>query len=230
MSGAEAGRPALCLEEIVRPAIVLSLLLSVAAAAAGPASADIAEDAEQHGDIEVGAALDSAAQSGSVSAIVRIHARREVVWSMVTSCEVALKTVPGLAACQVLDTAPDRSWQLIRHVIDYSWYLPRLTYEMRASYEYPSRVSIERVAGDLRTLKGSWYLESDGDFTVAHYSLDLAPGFWVPRWLVRAALRRDLPKMLRALRACAESAQQGAVRQQGAVQQRGKPWFSAALG
>ena len=209
MSGAEPARPALYLKEIVRPAIVLSFLLS-AAAAAGPAGTDIAKDAEQHGDIEVGAALDSAAQSGSVNASVRIHARREVVWSLVTSCEVALKTVPGLVACEVLDTAPDRSWQLIRHVIDYSWYSPRLTYEMRAIYEYPSRVSFERVAGDLRSLKGSWYLESDGDFTVAHYSLDLVPGFWVPRWLVRAALRRDLPKMLRALRARAESAQQDA--------------------
>ena len=92
---------------------------------------------------------------------------------------------------------------------------------MRATYEYPSRVSFERVAGDLRSLKGSWYLESDGDFTVAHYSLDLVPGFWVPRWLVRAALRRDLPKMLRALRARAESAQPDAVQQQGAVQQLG---------
>jgi hypothetical protein len=215
MSGAEPARPALCLKEIVRPAIVLSFLLSAAAAAGGPGG-EIAKDAEQHGDIEVGAALDSAAQSGSVSATVRIHARREVVWSLVTSCEVALKTVPGLVACEVLDTAPDGSWQLIRHVIDYSWYLPRLTYEMRATYEYPSRVSIERVAGDLSVLKGSWYLESDGEFTVAHYSLALAPGFWVPRWLVRAALRHDLPKMLRALRARAESAQ-GADQQQGAV-------------
>jgi hypothetical protein len=43
-------------------------------------------------------------------------------------------------------------------------------------------------------------------------------------------LRRDLPKMLRALRARAESAQQDAVQQQGAVQQGGKPWFSGALG
>jgi Polyketide cyclase / dehydrase and lipid transport len=220
MCGAESGRLALCLKEVVRPATVLAFLLS--AAAAGPAGADIAEDAEQHGDIEVGAAVDSAAQSGSVNATVRIHARREVVWPLVTSCEVALETVPGLAACEVLDAAPDRTWQRIRQVIDYSWYLPRLTYELRASYEYPSRVSIERVAGDLRSLKGSWYLESDGDFTVAHYSLDLAPGFWVPRWLVRAALRRDLPKMLRALRARAESSQQGAVQQQGAARQRGE--------
>ncbi len=189
----------------MRPSIVLAFLLSAPIVAA-PAGADIAKDAEQHGDIEVGAALDSAAQSGSVSATIRIHAPRERVWSLATSCEVALKTVPGLTACEVLDTAPDRSWQLIRHVVDYSWYLPRLTFEIRATYEYPSRVYVERVSGDLSMLKGSWYLESDGDFTVAHYSLDLVPGFWVPRWLVRAALRRDLPKMLRALRVRAESA------------------------
>jgi hypothetical protein len=31
------------------------------------------------------------------------------------------------------------------------------------------------------------------------------PGFWVPHWLVRIALRRDLPKMLRALRSRAEA-------------------------
>jgi Polyketide cyclase / dehydrase and lipid transport len=210
MSGPEPGRPALCLEEIVRPAIVLSLLLS-AAAPAGPAGPDIAKDAEQHGDIEVGAALDSAAQSGSVSASVRIRAPRELVWPLVMSCEGALKTVPGLVACEVLDTAPDRSWQLIRHVVDYSWYSPRLTYEMRAAYDYPSRVSFERVSGDLRVLKGSWYLESDGEFTVAHYSLELTPGFWVPRWLVRASLRRDLPKMLRAVRERAESSPKSAV-------------------
>jgi hypothetical protein len=60
----------------------------------------------------------------------------------------------------------------------------------------------------LRRLRGSWALQSDGDDTIAHYVVDLAPGFWVPRWIVRAALRRDLPKMLRALRARAEFVQQ----------------------
>jgi hypothetical protein len=55
-------------------------------------------------------------------------------------------------------------------------------------------------------LKVSWNLQSDGDDTIAQYKIDLAPGFWVPRWLVRGALRRDLPKMLRALRTRAESA------------------------
>jgi len=34
----------------------------------------------------------------------------------------------------------------------------------------------------------------------------VAPGFWVPRWLVRIALKHDLPRMLRTLRTRAESA------------------------
>ena len=45
-------------------------------------------------------ALDAGEQSGSASATVRIHARREVVWSLITSCAEALHLVPGLVACE----------------------------------------------------------------------------------------------------------------------------------
>ena len=183
---------------------IVSLLF---AAYAAPA-ADLAQESTQHGDIDVAVSLDAGEQSGSASASVRIHARREVVWSLITSCTEALRLVPGLKACDVVETAPDRTWQRIRHVMDYSWYAPKLTYEIRAWYDEPSRVSIERVSGDLARLRGSWQLQSDGDDTIAHYAVDLAPGFWVPRWLVRGALRRDLPKMLRALRTRAEFVQE----------------------
>ena len=179
-------------------------LLAVGCATA----ADLAEDSAQHGDIEVAVSLDAAQQSGIAHASVRIHARRELVWSLITSCTEAVRLVPGLVACEVMESAADRSWQRIRHVMDYSWYLPQLTYEIRASYEPPSRVSIERISGDLRVLRGSWVLRSDGDYTDAIYSIELAPGFWVPQWIERAALKRDLPKMLRALRTRAEFVQQ----------------------
>jgi hypothetical protein len=139
------------------------------------------------------------------SATIRVHARREAVWALLTSCATALELLQGLKECQVLDTAPDGSWQLIRQVIDYSWYVPKLTYVVRDRYYYPERILIERDSGDLRTLKAAWYLEADGEFTVLRYSLELAPGFWVPRWMVRIALKHDLPKMLRALRTRAES-------------------------
>jgi Polyketide cyclase / dehydrase and lipid transport len=186
---------------LVRHLLLIALLLTARVAC----PENLAGEATQHGDIEVTAALDAAEQSGNARATVRIHARREVVWSLITSCSESLRMVPGLESCQVLETAPDGAWQKIRHVMNYSWYVPKLTYEIRASYDQPSRVTIERVAGDLRTLRGSWDLQSDGEDTIAHYRVDLVPGFWVPQWLVRSALRRDLPKMLRALRARAES-------------------------
>ena len=166
---------------------------------------DPAAEAAPSSDIQISVSLDSAEQSGSASATVTIHAPREVVWKLITSCPESVKMVPGLEVCDVLETAPDQTWQKIRHVMNYSWYVPKITYVIRAIYDPPSKVSIERVAGDLRTLRGSWELQSNGDYTIAHYSVDLAPGFWVPHWIVRTVLRKDLPKMLRALRSRAEA-------------------------
>jgi hypothetical protein len=183
-------------------ALIPSLLLLLICAV--PRAAAAWEAGQPHGDIDVAVTLGPSAQSGHASAAVRIHAPREVVWSLLTSCTEALKLLPGLIGCDVLETSSDQSSQLIRHVVDYSWYLPKITYEFRASYERPVRISIERVSGDFAVLRGSWYLQSDGDYTVAHYAVELAPDFWVPQWIVRVALRRDLPKMLRALRARAE--------------------------
>jgi hypothetical protein len=80
-----------------------------------------------------------------------------------------------------------------------------VTYVLRARYDYPARIDIERESGDVRMLKSTWYLEADGEFTVVSYSLEVTPGFWVPRWLVRIALKHDMPKMLASLRARSES-------------------------
>ena len=185
---------------------IAACCLATAAAAAAQPGPD-APDVEASSDIQVGVALDAAGQSGSANATVRIRASRQTVWSLITSCPEALTLVPGLVGCDVLETAPDQSWQRIRHVMNYSWYVPKLTYELRATYDKPVRIVVERIAGDLKTLNLSWTLATDGDYTVARYHIELAPGFWVPRWLVRVALRRDLPRMLRALRARAEAVQ-----------------------
>ncbi len=155
-------------------------------------------------DLPVKVALDAGEQSGRASATIRIHAGREIIWGLITQCSEALRLVPGLVGCIVLETAADHSWQRIRHVLDYSWYVPRLTYEIRATYAEPERVDVERVAGDLTRMQGSWILKGEGQYTIAQYRMELVPGFWVPDWIVRAALKRDLPKMLRALQARAE--------------------------
>jgi len=186
----------------VRTQLIFAVLLATGVVRA----ADMAAEASVGNDISISVSLDAAEQSGTASGIVRIHANRETVWSLITSCSESLRMVPGLEICDVLETAQDQSWQKIRHVMNYSWYVPKLTYVIRATYDRPAMVSIERISGDLRVLRGSWELQSDGDYTIAHYTVDLAPGFWVPNWIVRTALRKDLPRMLRALRSRAESA------------------------
>jgi hypothetical protein len=186
----------------MRALFILAVLLAATAARAANLAAEVAPGNE----IEISVSLDPAEQSGSASATVRIHASREIVWSLITSCAESLRMVPGLEVCDVLETAQDQSWQRIRHVMNYSWYVPKLTYVLRATYDPPTKVTIERVGGDLRMLRCSWELRNDGDYTIARYMVDLAPGFWVPNWIVRTALRKDLPKMLSALRSRAEAA------------------------
>jgi hypothetical protein len=183
--------------------VVFALFCLVSRVPAG----DAATATERPDDYHLQLNLDSAEQGGEASASVRIHATRAVIWQVLTSCAQAIQIVPGLKSCDVLETAPDQSWQRIRQVMDYSWFIPRVSYEVKASYTKPSGIVFEKVAGDLMRLKGSWVLQSDGDFTVAQYDLDFVPGFWVPRWFVRSALKRDLPKMLHALREHAEAAQ-----------------------
>lgn len=185
---------------------LLPLVLLFVACSAG--SASLAEEASQSGDIDLTVSLGPGEQSGNARGTVRIHASRETVWSLITSCPESVRIVPGLEACDVLETAPDQSWQRIRQVMNYSWLVPKVTYVIRASYDPPTRVAVERMSGDLRTLRGTWDLQSDGAYTIAHYMVELAPGFWVPHWIVRSALRKDLPRMLRALRTRAEAAPQ----------------------
>jgi len=186
---------------------VRNLLLLMLLFAASPASpAELAQELAQNSDIAVTVALGPGEQSGTAHGTVRIHASRETVWSLITSCQESVKLFPGLEACEVLETAPDQSWQRIRQVMNYSWLVPKVTYVIRASYDRPTRVAVERMSGDLRTLRGTWELTGDGADTIARYTVDLTPGFWVPHWIVLSALRKDLPKMLRALRTRAEAA------------------------
>ncbi len=112
--------------------------------------------------------------------------------------------MPHLRRCEVEQTAPDRSWQRIRQVVGYPWYLPRASYVVTATYRPFERIGFDEVAGDFKLLRGSWRLRRDGGATIADYEFDVVPAFWMPAWFIRLELKSDLPKMLRALRARAE--------------------------
>ena len=115
--------------------------------------------------------------------------------------------MPHLIRCDVLETAADRSWQVIAHVVNYSWYLPRASYSFRADYVPDRSVRFRHVDGDFRENEGVWELspEGDGAATLLTYRVRLVPRFFVPQWLVRRSLQKDLPATLGALRTRCEA-------------------------
>jgi ribosome-associated toxin RatA of RatAB toxin-antitoxin module len=146
--------------------------------------------------------------SGNVRAAVQINTSAERVFRTLTDCAEALRFVPHLRHCAVLESAPDNSWQVIEQQIDYGWFMPHAYYVFRVEYERFTRLRFRHVRGDFRENSGDWEFQPspDGRSTIVTYRLQVVPRFYVPRWMMRATLKRDLPELMKGLRARAEAA------------------------
>ncbi len=142
-----------------------------------------------------------------VRAAVRIDAPPARVFALMIDCAQALQFVPHLRRCERLARAADGSWDDIEHEVDYGWYLPGIHYTFRATYVPDRRVDFMALSGDLAINEGSWMLEplDDGLATLVRYRVRLQPRMYVPKWLVRSSLERELPELLVALRTRSES-------------------------
>ncbi len=165
-------------------------------------------EALRSGEILVDADVDRDRNRGDVRAAVAIEAVRDVVYGAMTSCPTALTFVPHLRRCVVLETAPDRSWQVIEHVVDLGWYLPGTRYVIRAEYDPGRSVRFQHLRGDLSDNSGLWELRPapGWDATIVTYRVRVVPRFYVPQWLIRRSLKQELPALLEALRRHSEAA------------------------
>ena len=159
------------------------------------------------GEVIVEAEVGRDPTRGDVRAAVKITAPPERIFRTMTDCAAALEFVPHLRECEVIESAEDGSWELVRHVVDYGWFMRRVSYVFRAEHEPFARIRFSNVHGDFREHRGAWELEPspDGTGTIVTYRVHLVPDFYVPRWLMRSMLRRDLPALMKGLRAQCES-------------------------
>jgi uncharacterized protein YndB with AHSA1/START domain len=144
---------------------------------------------------------------GDVRAVVRIDAPFEHVFRTMTSCEQAMRFVPRIKRCTVLETAGDGSWQTVEHEVDGNSYLPKARYVFRADFERFKRIKCTEVSGDYRENRGVWTFRpiNGSSATLVTYTVHVVPRFYAPRWAVRASLKRELPTLMAGLRAVAES-------------------------
>jgi ribosome-associated toxin RatA of RatAB toxin-antitoxin module len=154
------------------------------------------------------ATLDSTQRRGTVRAAVRIDAPPPVVFQQMTRCEDAMQYVPHMRLCRVRDQAPDNSWLLIEHEIDFGWYAPRIKYVFRADLVADRSIDFRQVTGDFKANEGRWELQpvDDGRHTLLLYRAYIDPPGYMPNWLVRSTFRREMPQMLADLRKRCEAA------------------------
>jgi uncharacterized protein YndB with AHSA1/START domain len=159
------------------------------------------------GGVLVTAEMSNDRSTGDIRAAVQIRASAERIFRTLTDCSQALGFVPHLQHCAVLETTADGSSEVVEHRIHYGWLMPDAYYVFRADYDRFNRIRFSNVRGDFREHRGLWEFRSvhDGTATIVTYRVHVVPRFFVPRWMMRATLKRDLPELMKGLRARAES-------------------------
>ena len=197
---------ALVLSLIVGAVLLMSAQNARAAGEWTPSATDLQK--LERGEVLLFNDLDHGADKGDMRAVVRVNASAEQVFNTMTSCDRALRFVPRLKRCKVLETAPDGSWQTVEHEVDGDGYLPRARYIFRADYERYDSIRCTEVSGDFRENRGLWTFipMTDGSTaTLVTYTIHVVPRFYAPRWAVRASLKRELPTLMAAFRDVTQS-------------------------
>ena len=137
-----------------------------------------------------------------------VDASPQAIWDVLTACEITPEYVPAVTSCESLELLDGGRAQLFVQTVKPAFFLPSFEHVFRLDYEPYSRIRVNRVSGPLAVMEGSWWLlpEADGRILLV-YQLAIDPGFPVPRFLVRGTLKRDLPRLVQAVRQRAEAAE-----------------------
>jgi hypothetical protein len=164
------------------------------------------------GQVLLQSQFDAAQARVSVDAAVRIHAKPEVIWPLITRCDSAAILIPGLKHCRQLSQSTDHTSAVVEHDIKFAALLPIVRSVYQANYQAPYRMDFHRIAGDMKDEVGTWLLQpsADGSSTTVEYRVAMQPGFFVPHTMVRHSLKKQLPAALLALRERAEHREQSA--------------------
>ena len=185
----------------------LALLCCAFGAAAQPNLDWIDRDAIAAREVQVFVERSDRPLTAEVKLAAEVDAPATAIWDVLKACEIAPEYVPNVQSCRRLEELDGGRAELFVQTIKPVFFLPTFEHEFRLDYTPYSRIDVNRVSGPIAHMQGTWWLlpEDNGRILLV-YELALDPGMPIPRFLVRATLKRDLPKVLAAVRARAEAA------------------------
>lgn len=146
------------------------------------------------------------ALTATVDVALEIDAEPEAIWEILTACEISPEYVPHVQRCERLETVDGGRSELFVQEVKPAFFLPSFEHVFRLEYQPYERIEVSRVSGPLNAMQGTWRLiEQPNGRTLLVHSLAVDPGMPIPRFIVRARLRNDMPEVLGAIRERAEA-------------------------
>lgn len=159
------------------------------------------------GEVLVESRRSNRARTVSVRVATYVAARPEAIWDVLTACEIAPEYVPNVQSCRSLETLDMGRAELFVQTVKPAFFLPSFEHVFRLDYEPYTRIDVSRISGPIEHMAGNWWLiEEEAGRVLLVYQLEVDPGVPIPRFIVRATLRRDLPRIVMAVRERAEAA------------------------
>ena len=141
-----------------------------------------------------------------VEVVALIDAPPAAIWDVLTACEIAPEYVSNIVSCERLEVVDGGRAELFVQTVKPAFFIPRFEQVFRLDYEPYERIDVLEVSGPLERMEGRWwFLPGAGDTVMLAHSLEVDPGFPIPRFLLRATMRRDLTTIMEAVRARAEA-------------------------
>jgi len=142
-----------------------------------------------------------------VKLAAEVDASPAAIWDVLTACEISPEYVPNVVSCKKLEELDGGRADLFVQTVKPIFFLPTFEHVFRLDYTPYTRIDVNRVSGPIAHMQGTWWLlpQENGRILLV-YELALDPGMPIPRFMVRTTLKRDLPKVVGAVRERAEAA------------------------
>ncbi|PVM84608.1 SRPBCC family protein [Caulobacter endophyticus] len=139
---------------------------------------------------------------GEVRATIDIPAPPERVWRTILDCRLASRMTPSVKRCTVLERSPDGRAETREHWIKRGLFSPMLRSVSRLELDPSRRIGFRCIGGDIDDCEGQWLLTplENGTATRVVYENKVSAPFGLPAGMAAAAMRRDVPAALQALR------------------------------
>jgi ribosome-associated toxin RatA of RatAB toxin-antitoxin module len=185
----------------------LALLCCTFGAAAQPNLDWLDRDAIAAREVQIYVERSDRPLTAEVKLAAEVDAPATAIWDVLKACEISPEYVPDIQSCKKLEELDGGRADLFVQTIKPIFFLPAFEHVFRLDYTPYTRIDVNRVSGPIAHLHGTWWLvpEDNGRILLV-YEFELDPGMPIPRFMVRATLKRDLPKVITAVRERAEAA------------------------